>query len=147
MQPKGRRNVWLLCEAKHQPKQPEARREWCDLHPVPFIHSRRMLSRDLQEHDVLMHDPVVLNVEGQSCRHDVRLFRKVNGGALHALGRAGLIKTGDEGCQTNGVLVPPFEGDAPAFPPNEHKSERNEHRREAETSLRREFCEHWLIRR
>jgi hypothetical protein len=74
---------------------------------------------------VLMHDPIVLNVEGQSCRYDVRLFRKVHGRALHTLGRAGLIKTGDEGCQTNGVLVSPLEGDAPTFPPNEHKSERN----------------------
>ena len=89
MQPKGRRNVWLLREAKHQPKQPEARREWCDLHPVLFIDPRHVLSRDFQEHDVLMHDPVVLNVEGQSCRDDVRLFRKVHGRALHTLGRAG----------------------------------------------------------
>ena len=75
---------------------------------------------------MLMHDPVVLNVEGQGCRHDVRFFRKVHGRALHALGRAGLIKTSDEAVQPNGVLVPPLEGDAPTFPPNEHKGECNE---------------------
>ena len=75
---------------------------------------------------MLVHDPVVLNVEGQGCRHDARLFRKVHGRAVHALGRAGLIKTGDEGCQTNGILVPLLESDAPAFAPNEHKRERDE---------------------
>ena len=91
---------------------------------------------------MLMHDPVVLNVEGQGCRHDVRLFREIHGRALHALGRAGLIKTGDEGCQTNSVLVPLFESDAPAFPPNEHKSERNDTYEKGSLSLRREFCEH-----
>ena len=44
------------------------------------------------------------------------------------------MRSGAPGCsrpamkvaQANSVLVPPLEGDAPTFPPNEHKSERNE---------------------
>ena len=106
-----------------------------------------MLGRDLQENDVLVHDPIVLNVQFQGRRHDVRFFGEVDGGAVHALRRARLIKRGDEGCQINGVLVPLFKRNAPPFPPNEHKGQRNEIRRAVETSLPRESCEHWRTRK
>ena len=70
-----------------------------------------MFRRDLQENNVLVHDPIVSDVQFQGRRHDVRFFCEVDSGAVHALRRAGLFKRGDEGCEINGVLVALFKSD------------------------------------
>ena len=76
--------------------------------------------------DVLVHDPIVPNVQFQGRWHDVRFFCEVDGGAVHALRRPGLIERGDEGRQINRVLVPLFKSNAPPFPPDEHKCQRDD---------------------
>ena len=106
-----------------------------------------MLGRDLQENDVLVHNPVVPDVQFQGRWHEVRFFCEVDGSAVHALGRARLVKRGDEGCEINGVLVPLFKSNAPPFPPDEHKCQRNEPDDAMEPSLPRESYERWLIRK
>ena len=75
---------------------------------------------------MLVHDPIVPNVQFQGRRHEMRFLGEVDGGAVHPLRSARLIERCDEGCQIDGVLVALFESDASAFAPDEHKCQRDE---------------------
>ena len=90
--------VWLLRETKYQPDQPKAgtsSSESTPSHGGSSINPRRPLGRDLKENDAPVHDFVVLDIERQRGGHDVGFLREIHGGAIHALGCAWLIETGD----------------------------------------------------
>jgi hypothetical protein len=90
---------------------------------------------------VFMHDPIVLNVQFQGRRHNVRFFCEVDSDAGHALGRVRLIQRGDEGFQNNGVLIPLFKSNAPAFSPDEHQCQRDGADKKRKPASRRNFMD------
>ena len=118
------RHVRLFGEAKAQFHSPDTSRQLLNDNPGRLRYPWRALGSYLQQHEPLVQNAVVFQIEGESGWHEVVLRRQIDGGARHSNRRTRLSKRGEECVERHRVRAAVREGDSTAPPPNQHQTQR-----------------------